>query len=112
MPPRTVWIAADDPATLQLLSAGLRKAGYHVITAMDAMQAVRSAHRNQPDAILLDVMMPGGTGLDVLKKLKASSETQFIPVIAIGGLPDPDLPAQVKALVPQPSSPSRSIWPN
>lgn len=107
MSPRTVLIADDDPVTLQILSAALKKAGYHVITAMDAMQAVRSAHRRVPDAMLLDVMMPGGTGLEVLKKVKASSDTQLIPIIAMSGLPDPDLPGKWKPWVPTPFSPNR-----
>ncbi|MEO8200630.1 MAG: response regulator [Gemmatimonadota bacterium] len=94
----TVLVADDDPVTLQVLGTGLRHAGYKVVIAMDAMQTVMVAHRTKPDAIVLDVMMPGGTGFDVLKKLKVSSETQLIPVIAISGLPDPGLEEKVKDL--------------
>lgn len=77
-----ILLADDDKVTLSVLGASLHHEGYRVVTAMDAMQAIREAHRNIPDAIILDVMMPGGSGLDVLKKLKASNETQLIPVIA------------------------------
>src|SRR5207247_9067751 len=57
---------------------------------MDAMQAFMVAQRSAPDVVLLDIQMPGGTGLDTLKRLRTSTKTQNIPVIAISGLPDPD----------------------
>jgi len=94
----TVLIAEDDPVTLRALSAGLQAQGYHVITAVDALQAVRAALRSHPAAIVLDVQMPGGTGLEVLKRVKASSQTQLIPVIAISGSRDAALAGQVDAL--------------
>jgi len=103
----TILLADDDKVTLGILGAGLQQEGYRVLTAMDALQAVMVAHRNKPDAILLDVMMPAGSGLDVLKKLKASSATQLIPVIAMSTLKDPALPANAmahgaKAFIPKP----------
>ena len=97
MPTAKILLADDDKVTLSVLGASLGREGYRVLTAMDAMQVVMAAHRSGPDAIILDVMMPGGGGLDVLKKLKASSETQLIPVIAISTSRDASLPAQVLA---------------
>ncbi len=94
----TVLIADDDPVTLQILSASLRHEGYRVVTAMDAMQCLMAAHRTAPDAILLDVLLPGGGGLDALKKLKANTQTQLIPVISISSSQDEKLPKQVVAL--------------
>ena len=94
----TILLADDDLVTLRLLTATLNHEGYRVVTAMDAMQAVMVAHRTVPDAILMDVMMPGGSGLQVLKRLKASTETQQIPIIAISSSADPTLPAQTVAL--------------
>lgn len=93
----TILLADDDKVTLGILAAGLQQDGYRVLTAMDGLQAIMVAHRTKPDAIVLDIMMPAGNGLNVLQKLKASSATKLIPVIAISSSPDPALPAQVLA---------------
>ncbi|MGH8120013.1 MAG: response regulator, partial [Gammaproteobacteria bacterium] len=49
-------------------------------------------------AILLDMNMPGGTGLEVLKRLKSMAKTSMIPIITFSGTTDPTLPATVLAL--------------
>ncbi len=87
MPGKKILVADDDKVTLETLSAQLRGAGFQVVTAMDAMQAFMTAQRSNPDAVLLDIQMPGGTGLDTLKRLHASTKTQAIPVIAISAHP-------------------------
>lgn len=90
-----VLIADDDPVLGQLLSAAFRKEGWQSSIARDAMQSVMFAMRQpQPDVILLDLSMPAGTGLDVLKKLKLNVRTADIPVIVITGTEAPDLPAR------------------
>lgn len=93
-----ILVADDDPTTRSVIAAGLQQDGYRVITAMDAMQTVRAAHKELPAAIVLDIMMPAGSGLDVLKKIKASSATQLIPVVAMSSMTDPKLPDQARAL--------------
>ena len=90
MPAKKILVADDDRATLETLGAKLRGSGYQVVTAMDAMQAVMVAQRSGPDAVLLDIQMPGGTGLDALKRLRASTKTQSIPVIAMSGTAGPE----------------------
>ncbi|MGZ4831684.1 MAG: response regulator [Terriglobales bacterium] len=54
-----------------------------LLREMDAMQAIMAALRTPPDAILLDVSMPGGTGLQVLRQLKNSVKTNMVPIIVI-----------------------------
>jgi two-component system cell cycle response regulator DivK len=98
MPPKTILVAEDDPVTLETLAAKLRGAGFQVVTAMDAMQTVMAAQRQGPDAVLLDIQMPGGTGLDALKRLRASTKTRLIPVIVISGATAADTADRVKAL--------------
>jgi CheY-like chemotaxis protein len=95
---KKILIADDDRVTLETLGAQLRGAGFQILTAMDAMQAFMVAQRSAPDAVLLDIQMPGGTGLDTLKRLRASAKTQAIPVIAISGLKDPEMSKRVLAL--------------
>jgi CheY-like chemotaxis protein len=93
----TILIADDDPTTVRLLAAAVQQAGHRVVTAMDAFQAVRAAHKEQPAAIIMDVMMPAGSGLNALKQIKASNRTQLIPVIAVSSSTDPDIPAKMLA---------------
>jgi len=93
-----VMIAEDDQVLSQLLSTRLRKAGFEVIAAFDAMQSFMLAVRTVPAIILLDINMPGGNGLDVLKKLKSSTKTCHIPVVVLSGSVDPSISASVKGL--------------
>jgi DNA-binding response OmpR family regulator len=78
-------IAEDDRALALLLSTRLREKGWVVDLAHDAMQALMFAMRSVPDAIMLDIAMPGGTGIDALKRLKRSAKTSHIPVVVLSG---------------------------
>ena len=81
-----VLIADDDRVLTRLASAGLKSRGWQVEVAHDAMQALMFAMRSpHPDVIALDIGMPGGTGFDVLKKLRQSSRTEQIPVVVVSG---------------------------
>jgi CheY-like chemotaxis protein len=93
-----ILVADDDPVIARMLVAGLRTCGWQVQVAVDAMQAFMFALRNQPDAIVLDINMPGGTGLKTLGQLRASSKTAHIPVAVLTGLTDPTLAATVASL--------------
>ena len=68
-----VLFADDDRVLTHLLSSRLRAKGAETIVAHDAMQAFMSAMRSPPDVIVLDVQMPGGTGIEALKKLHLRS---------------------------------------
>ena len=94
----TVMIAEDDRVLSQLLSSRLRKAGFDVVAAFDAMQSFMLAVRTAPAAIVLDINMPGGNGIEVLKKLKVSSKTSHIPVLVLSASADPSMSETVKGL--------------
>src|SRR3954462_9953879 len=72
-------VAYDDPNIVELLSASLRFAGFEVATAKDGGEALRVAKRFQPDLVILDVMMPGLDGFDVVRRMR--SDGQRIPVL-------------------------------
>jgi DNA-binding response OmpR family regulator len=93
-----VLIADDDKILLHLLSTRLRASGWQVDVAVDAMQAVMMAMRGSPDVIVLDINMPGGKGTDALSKIKASTKTALIPVLAVSGSIDPQDEARMRAL--------------
>ena len=83
-----ILVADDDRVLNHLLTSRLRMKGCQVITAFDAMQAFMGAMRTIPDAIVLDIHMPGGTGIEALKKLKMSAKTSQIPVVVLSGSMD------------------------
>ncbi|RLB79760.1 MAG: fused response regulator/phosphatase [Deltaproteobacteria bacterium] len=81
----TILIVDDNPVSVKLLEAMLRKEGYQVITASDGPQAREVAFEEQPDLIILDVMMPGEDGFEVITHLKKNARTASIPVIFLTG---------------------------
>lgn len=94
-----VLVADDDRVISHLLCAVLREMGHEPFPAFDAMQAMMFAIRTpQPEVILLDINMPGGTGVEALRKLKASARTMLIPVVVLSGSLDPAMPAVMRDL--------------
>lgn len=94
----TILIADDDPVLVHVLTTRLKKLGYRVVVAFDAMQAIMIALRTPPNAIILDISMPGGTGLQVLRQLKNSTKTSHIPIIVVTGSVEPGMAQTVKKL--------------
>src|SRR3954451_1102570 len=64
-------VVEDDANIVELLSASLRFAGFEVMTATDGQQALRAAREFRPDLMVLDVMMPGIDGFEVVRRLSA-----------------------------------------
>ncbi|MGD2181960.1 response regulator [Lusitaniella coriacea] len=77
----TILVIDDDPTIHDLLKRSLGKQGFQVKTAIDGIEGLRLAKTLKPDAITLDVMMPGIDGWGILSKLKADPELAHIPVI-------------------------------
>ncbi|HXE56868.1 MAG TPA: response regulator [Gemmatimonadales bacterium] len=96
-PDRTVLIVEDDPVTSDLLAVFLRTRRYRVLTAVDAMQGLTLAHREQPDVVLLDIGMPAGGGLSCWDRMARSDRTRHIPVIIMTANPRPELAEQARA---------------
>ena len=64
-------LVVDDEADINMiLSVTLRRAGYEVTSAADGLEAVEAVHRQTPDLILLDVMMPRADGLEALRRIR------------------------------------------
>lgn len=73
----------DEPHILRLVSFSLSTHGYEVIQATDGMAAVEVAEAEQPDLILMDVMMPLLDGYGACERLKANEKTAHIPVVML-----------------------------
>jgi DNA-binding NtrC family response regulator len=84
--PATVLIVDDEPVNLDLLEQELTAAGYRTISATRGEAAIALAAEAQPDAILLDLRMPGIDGYETCRRLKGGDETRRIPVIILTAL--------------------------
>ncbi len=81
MPSETVLLIEDDPAIVSGLDLNLSLEGYEVLSACDGETGLRVATERAPDLVLLDIMLPGMNGLEVLRRLRESSPGT--PVIVI-----------------------------
>ncbi|GAB2721165.1 response regulator transcription factor [Streptomyces bullii] len=72
--PHTVLLAEDDRAIRHALERALTLEGYQVTAVADGVEALATAHRNRPDVLVLDVMMPGIDGLQVCRVLRAEGD--------------------------------------
>jgi len=86
----TVLIADDEEVNRELLSEILTEEGYNIICAEDGERALRAFHDGSVDLALLDVMMPGKTGLAVCLEIKSKPETRLIPIVLVTGLTNTD----------------------
>ena len=81
-----VLVAEDNPVNRRLLEVMLTKQGYMVRTAEDGMQALAEVERERPDILLLDIQMPGLTGPDVARRIRAREEQlgqPRLPMLAV-----------------------------
>ncbi|WP_420628823.1 response regulator [Candidatus Leptofilum sp.] len=78
-----ILVADDDSDHLRLMSTRLADEGYTYFTADDGLEALEKAWELVPDLILLDVNMPGKTGFEVLKEIRANSRTKHIQVLMV-----------------------------
>lgn len=93
-----ILIADDSRFQVETLSSWVISKGFEVVTALDAFQTWTFALRVHPDIILLDINMPAGNGIDILRKLKASPKTQKVPVIVMTGDQNPATEAEARKL--------------
>ena len=82
MTARTILVADDEPDNRAIMAAALTASGYRVCEASDGAQAVKTALRELPALILLDMSMPGVSGWEAVRRLKAMPQTRDIPVFA------------------------------
>jgi two-component system, OmpR family, response regulator len=79
--PINVLVVDDEPVLAEMVSMALRYEGWNITTAGDGASAVESARSQRPDVVVLDVMLPDMSGLDVLRKLR--EETPQLPVLLL-----------------------------
>jgi len=77
----TVLVIEDDPAAVRLLRTYLEAEGYQVEVATDGESGIAAARTHAPGAIILDVLLPGIDGWEVLRRLKADADLRDVPVM-------------------------------
>lgn len=81
-----ILVVDDEPDIAALVAYHLARESYRVRTAPDGPEALRAVESQMPDLVVLDLMLPGLSGLDVLKELRRRPETQSLPVILLTAL--------------------------
>jgi two-component system cell cycle response regulator DivK len=79
----TVLVVEDNHLNMKLFNGLLELGGYNVLQAKDGMEGWRMARERRPDLILMDIQLPGVSGLEVTKWLKDDENLKSIPVIAV-----------------------------
>mgnify|MGYP003986439185 FL=1 len=78
-----ILIVDDRPSNLKALRIRLSSSGYEVVEATNGPDALGMVEKENPDLVLLDVMMPGMDGYEVCQRIKAQAEGMFVPVILV-----------------------------
>jgi two-component system, OmpR family, response regulator MtrA len=78
----TILVVEDDASIRELTQRGLQRAGFEVLTAATGTEGLDRFHADRPDAVVLDVMLPGIDGLEVCKAIRATSATPVVMLTA------------------------------
>ena len=88
---KRILVVDDDHITRDLICFKLQEGGYDVFTASQCLEALVSMKENKPDLVLLDIMMPGLSGLEVLNLIRAEHIVEKLPVIIISQSDDTEM---------------------
>jgi DNA-binding response OmpR family regulator len=109
--PPTVLVVDDDPTVAEVVGTYLERAGFGVLTATTGTTALDAVHTHAPDLVLLDLMLPDLDGLEVCRRIRATSQTPIIMLTALGEEVDRVLGLEVGAddYVTKPFSPRELV---
>ena len=80
---RKILVIEDEPYTVRLIKYTLEQEGYQVVSAPNGLEGLRKAQNEEPDLILLDVMLPGMDGFEICERLRAEPETAQLPILML-----------------------------
>lgn len=80
---RKILVVDDEAVLVETIAYNLEQAGYQVTTAADGASALQAAHRETPDLIILDIMLPEMDGLEVCRQLRRESNTSTTPIMML-----------------------------
>src|ERR1700736_3065066 len=79
----TILVVEDEPDVVDLVRYHLRRAGFDVLTALNGPAGLAAATQTRPDAIVLDILLPQMTGIEVCKALREANQTADIPILIL-----------------------------
>ena len=88
MDKKKVLVVDDDPCILEVLKSGLELQGYSVETAENESNFRIALHQSRPDAILMDICIPGLDGISLCRDIRSSPDTSHIPIIILTAFSD------------------------
>jgi two-component system cell cycle response regulator DivK len=81
--PKTILVVEDNELNMKLFQVILDAYGYHVVQTQDGMEVLKLARQHRPDLIVMDIQLPGVSGLEVAKWIKEDDDLKVIPIIAV-----------------------------
>jgi chemosensory pili system protein ChpA (sensor histidine kinase/response regulator) len=78
-----VFIIDDDPVVCRLARHILKRAGHETLTFGDGLEALKTLEQSRPDVVITDLVMPGMTGLELLRRIRADARWQTLPVVVL-----------------------------
>ncbi len=93
-----ILIVDDDPDITRLLKLALQQNGYSAIVVFDAVTAIKSIKLNKPALVILDISMPGHTGIEVVEFVANNKKYAGIPIIILTGSDNPEYKIKVEKL--------------
>lgn len=88
--PKKILLIEDDDMLRELITKRLTKGGYAVLQATDGVEGLKAVEEQKPDLVLLDIVLPGIDGFEVLEKIKNSASLSKTPVVMLSNLSQKD----------------------
>ena len=98
---RSILLVDDEPQTRDLLRLMLKRDGYEVYDAEDGFDALEKVQIHKPDAIILDVMMPGMDGIEVCVRIRSDEALSETPIIMLSARTHTEDPGQWPSVAPR-----------
>jgi DNA-binding response OmpR family regulator len=83
---KKILVIEDDPGTVRLIKDCLQQGGYQVLTAPNGLEGIRKAKNEEPDLIILGVLLPGVDGFEICHRLRAEPKTAQLPVLMLSAM--------------------------
>ena len=94
--PEKILIVDDQAMMLRLIALPLEKEGYAIVTAMTGLEALQKIQNDQPDLVILDIMLPDTSGIDVCRRVRQVMNLTDLPIIILSG--QTELSAKIQGL--------------
>ena len=78
-----ILVVEDDPSALRLIQYTLQYEGYQVLTATNGLAGLKKAQSEEPDLVILDVMLPGMDGFEICHRLRGDPQTAGLPILML-----------------------------